>query len=84
VGKQMQPGEIADIIKADKVGSDTWSAYQQHLAANNIDFAKEPPTMGGMLTMDPSSERFTGELSDKANALLRYNYRAPYVVPERV
>ena len=34
------------------------------------------------LRFDPNTERFTGD--DEANALLGRNYRAPFVVPDRV
>jgi hypothetical protein len=39
-------------------------------------------TMGAFLTMDPKTERFTG--NDKANQLLTRDYRKPFVVPEKV
>ncbi|MFI5381969.1 MAG: Gfo/Idh/MocA family protein [Tepidisphaerales bacterium] len=84
VGKQMGPGQIMEIIKGDKVAAETWANYEQHLKANNVDFGKEPPTMGAMLSFDPGAERFTGELSVQANALVKREYRAPYVVPDNV
>lgn len=40
--------------------------------------------IGPELTFDPKAERFTGELAESANKLLRRDYRAPYVVPESV
>ena len=40
--------------------------------------------IGPQLTFDPKAERFTGELAESANKLLRRDYRAPYVVPESV
>ena len=84
IGKQLGSNQIMEIIKGDKVAADTWAAYEQHLKANNVDFAKEPPTMGAMLTLDPNTERFTGELADRANALVKREYRAPYVIPDNV
>jgi hypothetical protein len=38
--------------------------------------------LGRQLTFDAQSETFVGDA--EANAMLRRNYRAPYVVPERV
>jgi hypothetical protein len=32
--------------------------------------------------MDPKTERFTN--NEKANAMLKRNYRAPFVVPDEV
>jgi hypothetical protein len=40
--------------------------------------------MGPMLTVDPATESFVGEYSDMANMYLSRNYRAPYIVPEKV
>ncbi len=84
IGKQMGSNQIMDIIKGDKIAADTWAAFEQHLKANNVDFAKEPPTMGAMLTLDPNTERFTGELADQANALVKREYRAPYIIPDNI
>jgi len=39
-------------------------------------------TLGVFLEMDPKKERFKG--NDKANRLLTRDYRAPFVVPEKV
>jgi len=39
-------------------------------------------TFGASLTIQDGKERFTGEFSDSANALLRGKYRKPFVVPK--
>ena len=39
-------------------------------------------TLGLPLTLDPSTERFTGSGASAANKLLTRKYRAPYVVPQ--
>ena len=49
-----------------------------------VDLAKEPITMGPMLTMDPRAEKFVGEKSNWANMLVKRNYREPFVVPDKV
>jgi hypothetical protein len=41
-------------------------------------------TIGPVLTFDPGSEKFTGELAEAANKLLTREYRAPFVVPATV
>ena len=51
------------------------SAALAHLA--NISYRT-----GKKLDFDTRSERFAG--NDAANALLRRNYRAPYVIPDKV
>ena len=55
-----------------------------HLDANGIDLKATPATLGPLLTMNPQTERFTGEFSAEANALVTRPYRAPFVVPEKV
>ena len=55
---------------------------EEHLAANNVDLDVNRASLGVFLKMDPKTERFIG--NDKANELLRRDYRKPYVVPEKV
>jgi hypothetical protein len=52
------------------------------MPANGID--PDRLIAGPVLEMDTARERYTGELSDRANALVTRRYRAPFVVPERV
>jgi hypothetical protein len=49
-----------------------------------VDLAKEPITLGPVLTMDPAKEQYIGEYSEMANMFLKRNYREPFVVPEQV
>jgi hypothetical protein len=53
-----------------------------HLEANGINPANERLTLGPILRMNPRSEKFKG--SSLANRLLTRDYRAPFVVPNRV
>jgi hypothetical protein len=55
-----------------------------HLAANGIDLAKSPLRLGGWLSIDAELLRFTaGPSFEAANALLRDEYREPFVVPDQ-
>jgi predicted dehydrogenase len=70
-------------------GSDaveTFERCREHLEANGVDFAKAQVTVGPWLEMDAGAEQFVGrgDTVTRANALLRREYRAPFVVPERV
>lgn len=62
--------------------ADALERFQRHLAANGIDLAKTPATLGPWVTMDASAEEFVGDRAEEANRLSRRDYRAPYVVPE--
>ena len=55
-----------------------------HLKTNQIDFSVTPLTLGPTLTLDPTTEQFTGELSDRANELATRTYREPFVVADQV
>ena len=50
--------------------------------ANGVDIKKTQLTLGPVLRMDSKKEQFLD--NPKANALLTRNYRAPFVVPEKV
>jgi predicted dehydrogenase len=52
-----------------------------HLDANQVDLKKTPMRMGPVLSFDPKEERFTGELAEKANPLLKGVYREGFTLP---
>ena len=79
--------EVRDAIK-DR-GSEAVEApgrFQEHLAANGVDFSQSKMTLGPWLEMDSQREEFVGagEAISPANQLLRGNYRKPLVIPEHV
>jgi predicted dehydrogenase len=84
VGKKATPDEIKAAIGDNDNMMDSFDRMLEHLEANEIDLAKEPLTVGPMLTMDPQAEKFTGEHSDWANMYIKRNYREPFVVPDKV
>jgi predicted dehydrogenase len=82
LGKECNPDEMSEALKNNKAACETLDRFQEHLAANGVDLRVKKATMGAFLTMDPKTERFTG--NDKANQLLTRDYRKPFVVPEKV
>jgi predicted dehydrogenase len=82
LGRAATPEEIRESIKGDKAAVETLERFQAHLAANKVDLKVDRATLGAHLKMDPKTERFIG--NDKANAMLTREYRAPFVVPEKV
>jgi predicted dehydrogenase len=82
LGKQASPEEIREAIKVDKAAIECMERFQAHLAANGVDLKIDKAILGAFLKMDPKTERFIG--NDKANELLSRNYRAPFVVPEKI
>jgi predicted dehydrogenase len=84
IGRTLPSQEIRQRIAGNKELSAAYERLQVHLAANGVDLDKTPPTLGAMLTFNQDTERFEGEFSQAANALVSREYRAPFVVPEQV
>ena len=84
LGMYKSPDEIKMSIGDNAEMMDSFERTLANLSANEIDFTKEPLTLGPMLTMDPKTERFTGQYSEWANMYLKRNYREPFVVPDEV
>jgi len=63
---------------------EAFESFQEHLMQNGVNVIATPRLLGPWLEMDPSREQFTGEWANQANAFLTREYRAPYVVPEKV
>ncbi|MBL7224352.1 MAG: Gfo/Idh/MocA family oxidoreductase [Candidatus Brocadiae bacterium] len=84
IGTGATADEIGDRLEGCEEGLETLKQAVKHLGANEIDLAKQKPTLGPWLTYDFKAERFTGDMADKANALVKGTYRAPFVVPDTV
>ena len=84
LGQEASCDEIRGTIQDGKELADAFARFEQHLAANEIDLAQTPVTMGPMLTMNPDEERFEGLLGAYANMYVSRDYRAPFVVPDQV
>jgi predicted dehydrogenase len=81
VGHQMPTEEIMNRAKSQAELSDGIERCKEHLRANGVDLDATPPVLGPWLDFDQEHERFVGEFASKANALLRRDYRKPFVVP---
>ncbi len=82
IGSRKQPGEIKEAMQSQKCLAEAYDRMQGHLEANEIDLSKENLQLGVPLKFDPKKERFID--NKDANALVSRNYRAPFVVPEKV
>jgi predicted dehydrogenase len=82
LGKQADPEAIHEAIKSDPAALESVGRMEEHLAANGVDLRKTKLTLGMPLKMDGKNERFID--NKYANALLTRDYRAPFVVPEKV
>jgi predicted dehydrogenase len=82
LGQPAAPAEITRQLETLKVHEkvlDTFDAIRAHLAANEVDIAQQPLTLGPWLKIEPGQEHFAGR--PDADALLTRQYRAPFVLP---
>jgi hypothetical protein len=82
LGQPHAADEIREAVKVNKELAEAVDRMELHLAANQIDLLKAPATLGGVLNMDPKTERFLNHPT--ANQLLTREYRVPFVVPEKI
>ena len=82
LGKKLSPPELLDAVKGNSDLAESLGRAEAHLGANLVDLYQTPLVMGAALKVNPRKERFTN--SDDANRLLKREYRAPFVVPEKV
>ncbi len=84
LGKEVSRDQIVASFKGNPDLMESCERFQEHLLVNGVDVKQTPRTLGPWLTMDPQTERFTGDFADEANKLARGAYREPFVVPEQV
>lgn len=69
-------------LKDDALAAEVFERVSAHLAANEVDLARERFAVGPWLELDPEHERCTSHV--EANWLLASQYRPPFVVPAEV
>jgi predicted dehydrogenase len=82
LGSKLAPGAIREKIKGNKEAMDSFERLATHLAANNVDITNDQLTFGEFLKFDPVAEKFID--NKDADKLLTREYRAPFVVLEKV
>lgn len=80
-GRAASPAEIRTAAEQHPLFADACDRLFTHLELNAVDPARTPLTLGLPLTLDPSTERFTGETASAASTYLTHDYRPPFVVP---
>jgi predicted dehydrogenase len=73
IERQLDQLQVHDRVR------ETFERTCKHLAANDVDLAKSPLTLGSLLWIDPRREAFQD--NPRADALLTREYRRPFVVP---
>lgn len=65
-----------------EAANESFHRFRDHLTTNGLDPSTTQYLMGPRLTME--GDRFVGDWSAEANAMLTRNYREPFVVPAEV
>lgn len=81
-GRRASPDEIAAEKGTPDVLVTETNRLLEHLQFNQVDITANRVTLGTALTFDPQTERFTGDHSQAANAILSRRYRPPYTMPQ--
>jgi hypothetical protein len=85
LGAEYSKDKALSPAKDFKPWQELMDGFEEHVQANQVDLAKAGLKVSSILEIDPKSETFTGpSATPQAQALLRREYRKPYVVPEQV
>ncbi len=85
LGANRRPEEVREEMQDLRGALDAFDRFREHTVANGIDLAKDKVVLGPMLAYDAKEERFQGLLSGRrANRYLSREYRAPFVVSDRI
>ncbi len=84
IGTKTTPEDCKAALKGDRMKQKVFDRFAAHLDNNGIDINKAKATTGPLLSFDPDKEQFIGDLADKANKLVKENYRAGFTIPEQV
>jgi len=84
MGREVDRDLIRETVAGQQPLQEATDRMLDHLNANRIDLGITPLTLGPTLTLDPTTEQFTGEFSERANELGQGTYREPFVVEEQV
>jgi hypothetical protein len=75
----------AELAKDFQPWNELLEEFHKHLEANGVDASKGGLKLSSILEIDPQKEVFIGKsATPEAQALLRREYRKPYVMPEQV
>lgn len=82
-GNAADAEQVASHVANNAVANEVYQRFAKQLDVWEVDTAETPWQLGPELTFDPEAETFTaGDNKDAANALVRREDRAPFLVPE--
>ncbi|MBX3438140.1 MAG: Gfo/Idh/MocA family oxidoreductase [Planctomycetaceae bacterium] len=81
LGEQRSVAEIREALAKDADAAETIGRTVDHLKANQVNLDQTPMTLGPVLTLNGREEKFTGSLSDQANAFTFREGRGDFKIP---
>jgi len=81
LGKTASQEDIRAKIKDNPLFTETFERMLTHLKDNKIEAEMDKVTIGPMLTLDPKTEKFSGDFADEANKLDASTYRKEFSLP---
>ena len=81
LGKKLNPNEVRERLQGDAEALATLEEFEANLLANRIDVKADLAVVGPWLTLDPATEKFTGEFAAEANKLQDEEYREEFKLP---
>ncbi|MBN8249187.1 MAG: gfo/Idh/MocA family oxidoreductase, partial [Verrucomicrobia bacterium] len=82
MGEKLPPGAVKERLQGHPAMAESLDRMTAHLAANGVNLAQTPLTIGAFLEMDPATEQFVK--NSPANHQLAGEYRKGFEVPARV
>jgi predicted dehydrogenase len=82
LGTAISKEQLQEESNGETLRAEVFARLLEHAAVHESDFSKRKMMLGPTLALNPASERFEGPLADRANALLKDDYRAPFAIPE--
>jgi predicted dehydrogenase len=84
LGTAAEPAAMLEALMGDNDALEAFERFRRHLGVHGVDLGQTRGVLGPWLTLSPGEEAFTGPRAREANALLRRECRAPFVMPEQV
>ena len=81
LGKNTAQEEIKEKLKDNALFTETFERMLTHLKDNKLDADLSKIVLGPMLSLDPKTEKYTGQFADEANKLDMEHYRKEFSIP---
>ena len=81
LGKMVPQEQVAASIKGNPLFTETFERMLTHLKDNKLEADLSKIVLGPMLTLDPKTEKYTGEFADAANQMDMETYRKEFSIP---